>query len=97
MEVTNRILDIRNLRTYFRVPVGIVKGVDGVSFALMEKETLGVVGESGCGKSVTALSILGLIPQPPGIVSGDGIFFEGEDILKLSKKGLRKIRETGFQ
>jgi ABC-type dipeptide/oligopeptide/nickel transport system ATPase component len=64
MEVTNRILEIRNLRTYFRVPDGIVKGVDGVSFSLMEKETLGVVGESGCGKSVTALSIMGLIPQP---------------------------------
>jgi oligopeptide transport system ATP-binding protein len=86
------ILSVHNLRTCFRVPGGTVKAVDGVSISLMEKETLGLVGESGCGKSVTALSVLGLIPQPPGSVSSDGIFFEGRDIARLSKKELRKIR-----
>ena len=92
MEAMNRILEIHNLRTCFRTHEGTVKAVDGLSLSLTEKETLGIVGESGCGKSVTALSMIGLIPQPPGMVSSDGIYFEGKDIAKLPKKELRKIR-----
>jgi oligopeptide/dipeptide ABC transporter ATP-binding protein len=66
--------------------------VDGVTYSLNAGETLGVVGESGCGKSVTALSILRLIPEPPGQISGEGIFFEGKDLTKMNTKELRHIR-----
>jgi oligopeptide/dipeptide ABC transporter ATP-binding protein len=86
------ILEIKNLKTHFHTPDGVVKAVDGVTYDLHAGETLGVVGESGCGKSVTALSILRLIPEPPGRITGDGIFFEGEDLTQLPTKKLRKIR-----
>ncbi len=86
------ILEIRNLKTHFHTPDGVVKAVDGVTYSLDAGETLGVVGESGCGKSVTALSILRLIPEPPGQISGEGIFFEGKDLTKMSTAELRKIR-----
>lgn len=92
MHTTKTILELRNLKTHFHTPVGIVKAVDGVSYTLNAGETLGIVGESGCGKSVTALSILGLIPQPPGQISGDGIHFAGQDLTKLQSYELRKIR-----
>ena len=97
MEAMNRILEIHNLRTCFRTHEGTVKAVDGLSLSLTEKETLGIVGESGCGKSVTALSMIGLIPQPPGMVSSDGIYFEGKDIAKLPKKEMRNFGETRFR
>ncbi|HBK80703.1 MAG TPA: peptide ABC transporter ATP-binding protein [Nitrospinae bacterium] len=86
------ILEIKNLKTHFHTPDGVVKAVDGVTYDLHAGETLGVVGESGCGKSVTALSILRLIPEPPGRITGDGIFFEGEDLTQLPTRELRKIR-----
>ena len=86
------ILEIKNLKTHFHTPDGVVKAVDGVTYDLHARETLGVVGESGCGKSVTALSILRLIPEPPGRITGDGIFFEGEDLTQLPTRELRKIR-----
>ncbi|MGQ4808155.1 Oligopeptide transport ATP-binding protein OppD [Candidatus Entotheonellaceae bacterium PAL068K] len=86
------ILDLRNLQTHFRTPEGVVKAVDGVSYTLQAGETLGIVGESGCGKSVTALSILSLIPQPPGAIFGDGIHFDGQDLTTLPERELRKIR-----
>ncbi len=86
------ILELRNLKTHFHTPEGVVKAVDGVSYALQAGETLGVVGESGCGKSVTALSILGLIPQPPGEISGDGIYFEDRELTGLSTREMRRIR-----
>lgn len=86
------ILELRNLKTHFHTPEGVVKAVDGVSYALNAGETLGVVGESGCGKSVTALSILGLIPQPPGEISGDGIYFGDQDLTALSAREMRRIR-----
>jgi len=89
---TPPILEIKNLKTHFHTPDGVVKAVDGVAYDLHPGETLGVVGESGCGKSVTALSILRLIPEPPGRITGDGIFFEGEDLTQLPTRELRKIR-----
>ena len=86
------LLEVRNLRTQFFTQDGVVKAVDDVSFHIMPGETLGVVGESGCGKSITAMSIMRLILSPPGkIVSGE-ILFEGEDILKMSDEEVRSIR-----
>jgi oligopeptide transport system ATP-binding protein len=93
MTSTNgQLLQIKNLRTYFETEDGVVKAVDGISFSLKRGETLGIVGESGSGKSVTNLSILRLIPNPPGkIVSGE-IIFNGQDILLLPDREVRKIR-----
>ncbi len=86
------LLEVKDLRTYFYTQEGVVKAVDGTSYVVEEGETLGLVGESGCGKSVSALSILRLIPQPPGkIVSGE-IIFEGRDLLKLDEDEIRKVR-----
>lgn len=86
------LLDVKGLETTFKTSEGIVHAVNGVSFNLKEGETLGVVGESGCGKSVTMLSVLGLIPSPPGkIVAGSANFFN-QDLLKMSTAELRAIR-----
>jgi oligopeptide transport system ATP-binding protein len=71
------LLDIQDLRTYFHTREGVVRAVDGVSFLLEKGKTLGIVGESGCGKSVTALSIMGPIPKPPARIEGGSILFEG--------------------
>lgn len=86
------VLQVKDLKTYFKTDAGIVKAVDGVSFKLHEGETLGIVGESGSGKSVTNLSVMRLIPSPPGKVVGGEAIFEGEDILAYSEKEMRKIR-----
>jgi oligopeptide/dipeptide ABC transporter ATP-binding protein len=86
------LLDIKDLRTYFYTDAGIVKAVDGVSFDLKKGETLGIVGETGSGKSITALTILGLIPIPPGKVVSGNIIFDGQDLLKLNQKQLQKFR-----
>ncbi len=86
------VLDVKNLNTRFQTHEGTVYAVNGVSFQLDEGEILGVVGESGCGKSVTMLSLLGLIPTPPGIVEGEGAFFLGNDLLKMREEEIRKIR-----
>ncbi|ABV34084.1 MULTISPECIES: ABC transporter ATP-binding protein [Pseudothermotoga] len=86
-----KILQIENLKTYFRTPDGIVKAVDGISFHLNEAEVLALVGESGCGKSVTVMTILGLIKCPPAIVQGS-IRYGEIDLLKLSNEEYRKIR-----
>jgi len=86
------LLDIKGLETQFKTPDGIVHAVNGVSFGLKEGETLGVVGESGCGKSVTMLSILGLIQSPPGkVVAGEALYF-GQDLLTMTKEELRHVR-----
>jgi oligopeptide transport system ATP-binding protein len=86
------LLEVKNLRTYFDTEDGVVKAVDGISFVLKRGETLGIVGESGSGKSVTNLAIIRLIPDPPGkIVSGE-VLFNGQDILLLPTKEVRKIR-----
>ena len=85
------LLEVRNLQTHFRTPDGINRAVDGVSFDVEAGQTLAVVGESGCGKSVTAMSILRLIPEPPGKIAGS-ITFQGRDLLGLTDAEMRKIR-----
>ncbi len=86
------LLDVKDLRTYFYTHAGVVKAVEGVSFSIGKEETFGLVGESGCGKSVTALSIMRLIPWPPGkIVSGE-IYLNGDDLLEKSKNEMQKVR-----
>ncbi len=86
------LIQVKNLRTSFFTPNGEVRAVDGVSFGIDEGETLGLVGESGCGKSVTALSIMRLISSPPGKVVGGEILFRGQDLLKLNGAAMRRIR-----
>ena len=85
-------MEIKNLRTYFYTEEGTVKAVDGLDLTLHEGETLAVVGEAGCGKSVTSLSILGLVVTPPGKIEEGEILFHGEDLLRKSEKEMRKIR-----
>jgi oligopeptide transport system ATP-binding protein len=85
-------LEVKGLRTEFRTAEGIVHAVNGVSYHLTEGETLGIVGESGCGKSVSALSIMRLIPQPPGRIVGGEVLFEGRDLLKLDESAMRQVR-----
>ena len=86
------LLDVQGLETTFKTPEGVVHAVNGVSFGLKEGETLGVVGESGCGKSVTMLSVLGLIQSPPGkINSGKALFF-GQDLIKMQREEIRRVR-----
>src|SRR3978361_274352 len=85
------LLEVENLQTHFRTPEGINRAVDGVSFHVDEGETLAIVGESGCGKSVTAMSLLRLIPEPPGKIAG-AVRFQGRDLLQLSERAMRAIR-----
>ncbi|MFO7729274.1 MAG: ABC transporter ATP-binding protein [Spirochaetia bacterium] len=87
-----KLLQVEDLKTYFKTDEGTVKAVDGVSFSLGRKESLGIVGESGSGKSVTNQSLLRLIPSPPGKIVGGSVKLEGVDILKLPKSKLRNIR-----
>ena len=87
------LLQVSDLRTYFRTDAGTAKSVDGVSFSIAEGEVLGIVGESGCGKSVTSLSIMQLVPQPPGeIVEGSSIQLRGEELVGAKANRLREIR-----
>jgi peptide/nickel transport system ATP-binding protein len=85
------LLEVDRLQTHFRTPDGINRAVDGVSFHVNEGETLAIVGESGCGKSVTAMSLLRLVPEPPGKIAGS-IKFQGRELLTLSDAEMRKIR-----
>ena len=89
---TEVILKVNNLKTYFDTEDGVAKAVDGVDFQIRSGETLGVVGESGCGKSVTALSIMRLFPSPPGRIAGGEIWFKGSNLTTANKKEMRKIR-----
>ena len=91
-EVASPLLELRDLRTYFIVDDGEFRAVDGVSFTLYAGRTLGIVGESGCGKSVTALSIMGLVPQPPGRIAGGAVLLEGVDLARLPAAELRALR-----
>ncbi|WP_027307663.1 ABC transporter ATP-binding protein [Caloramator sp. ALD01] len=86
------LLSIKNLKTYFYTEDGVIKAVDDVSLSIREGETLGVVGESGCGKSITAMSILKLIPNPPGKIVDGEIIFDGKDLTKATDEEIRKIR-----
>jgi oligopeptide/dipeptide ABC transporter ATP-binding protein len=86
------LLEVRDLRTSFRGEEGVARAVDGVSLSLAAGETLGLVGESGCGKSVTALSIMGLVPSPPGRVEGGEVLLAGRDLLALGPEELRRVR-----
>ena len=90
--MTEALLTVKNLRTQFRTEGGVVQAVDDVSFNIQAGETFALVGESGCGKSVTALSIMGLIPNPPGEITSGSIQFGGVDLLKLSSTEMRSIR-----
>ena len=85
------LLEVENLQTHFRTPSGINRAVDGVSFHVNEGETLAIVGESGCGKSVTSMSLMRLIPEPPGRIAG-AIRFAGKDLLQMSDREMRAIR-----
>ncbi len=90
--MAERLLEVKNLKTYFFTDEGVVRAVDGVDLYIEQGETLGVVGESGCGKSVTALSIMRLIPQPPGKIVEGEIIYNGLDLVTLPSNRLRKIR-----
>src|SRR4051812_23104057 len=92
MDPTNKILEVKNLKTTFYTEAGALNAVDGVSFNVYKGKTLGIVGESGCGKSVTSLSIMRLIPNPPGKITGGEILYKGRDLLKLPMPEMRKIR-----
>ena len=86
------LLEVKDLKTHFFTLDGVVKAVDGVSYDLNEGETLGLVGESGCGKSVSALSVMRLIPDPPGKIVNGEILLDGEDILQISMEDMREVR-----
>lgn len=90
------LLKVQGLKTYFFLERGVVKAVDGVDLEIKKGEILGLVGETGCGKSVTALSILRLIPSPPGRIVEGKVIFEGKDLLKKSSEEMRKIRGTNI-
>jgi oligopeptide/dipeptide ABC transporter ATP-binding protein len=86
------LLEVKDLKTHFFTPEGVVKAVDGISYDVKEGETVALVGESGCGKSVSVLSIMRLIPKPQGRIMGGQITFDGKDLLKLDADGIRSIR-----
>ncbi|HUM16502.1 MAG TPA: ABC transporter ATP-binding protein [Candidatus Nitrosotalea sp.] len=90
--MAERLLDVKNLKTYFFTDEGVVRAVDGVDLYIEKGETLGVVGESGCGKSVTALSVMKLIPQPPGRIVEGQILYDGTNLVDLAPNRMRKIR-----
>lgn len=90
--MSKALLQVENLKTCFFLEEGVVPAVDGVSFSLNRGETLAIVGESGSGKSITAYSIMRLIPNPPGRIAGGRILFEGEDLLSKTEKDMRRIR-----
>ena len=88
----DNILEVQDLKTYFYTSRGVVKAVDGVSFELKKGETLGLVGESGCGKSITCFSVIRLVPRPAGRIVGGRVLLEGEDLLTKSDKEMNRIR-----
>ena len=88
----NNLLEIRDLSVHFHTPEGVGRAVDTVSLSIAHGETLGLVGESGCGKSVTSLSILGLVPSPPGRIHAGRILFDGNDLRTMGEHALRKVR-----
>lgn len=90
--VNNKILEVKNLQVQFKTSIGIVQPVSGVDFQVNEGETLGIVGESGCGKSVTSLAVMGLLPSPTGYIAEGEILLEGKKISHLNDREMRKLR-----
>ncbi|MFV0472669.1 MAG: ABC transporter ATP-binding protein [Pikeienuella sp.] len=90
--MTEPLLSVRDLKVRFRAGDRLLRAVDGVSFDLMPRQTLGVVGESGCGKSVTSMAIMRLVPQPPGVYAGGQVMLDGRDLLQISEAEMRKLR-----
>ena len=90
--MSEKLLEVKNLKTYFYTDEGVVKSVDDVSFDVEKGKTLGIVGESGCGKSITSLSIMQLVETPPGKIVGGEIIYQGENLLEKNKDQMRKIR-----
>src|SRR6266480_3335905 len=90
--MAENLLEVNNLKTYFFSRAGVVKAVDDVSFTIKPSETLGVVGESGCGKSVTALSVMRLVASPPGKIVGGEIIFNGDNVMDKSMDELTELR-----
>ncbi len=88
----NILLEVKDLKTYFHTEEGIVRAVDGVSYSLNEGETLGIVGESGCGKSVSSYSIMGLVEMPPGKIHGGEILYRGKNLLSMNDREISAIR-----
>jgi len=88
----DKLLEVRGLRTYFHTDRGLFRAVDGIDFSVDRGKTVGLVGESGCGKSVTSLSVMGLVASPPGQVEADSVKFDGRDVLGLSADERRKLR-----
>ncbi|MDI1267450.1 MAG: ABC transporter ATP-binding protein [bacterium] len=86
------LLEVRGLKTHFETDRGLFRAVDGISFSVPKGRTIGLVGESGCGKSVTSLSVMGLVPSPPGKVEAEAVLFGNRDVLKLSPDERRKLR-----
>jgi len=86
------LLEVKNLKTEFHTQDGVVHAVNGISYEIGEGETLGIVGESGCGKSVSVLSIMRLIPTPPGKIAGGEVLFSGRDLLKVDNEEIRQVR-----
>jgi len=89
---SSKVLEVKNLQTYFYTSEGVVKAVDGLSYHVNRGECVGLVGESACGKSVSAMSVLGLIPYPPGVIVGGEVNFKGENLLQATEKRMREIR-----
>src|SRR5882762_9868781 len=94
--MTDAVLEVRELRTVFNTDDGEFPAVDGVSFSIEAGRTLAIVGESGCGKSVTSLSIMGLVPSPPGRIAGGSIRFEGRELVGAPARELRDLRGNGM-
>lgn len=94
--MANCMLQVKGLKTYYYTEEGVVPAVDGLDFEVEQGETFAIVGESGCGKSVTSLSILGLIPSPPGRIVGGEILYNGEDLLKKAKSRCARFAATRF-
>ena len=87
-----KLLEVRGLKTHFATDRGLFRAVDGISFSVPRGRTVGLVGESGCGKSVTSLSIMGLVPSPPGKVEAEAVMFADRDVLRLSADERRRLR-----
>jgi peptide/nickel transport system ATP-binding protein/oligopeptide transport system ATP-binding protein len=90
--MADALLEVRDLRTYFDTDRGLFRAVDGIDFSVCRGKTVGLVGESGCGKSITSLSVMGLVPSPPGRVTAQSVKFEGRDVLQLSADERRHLR-----